>query len=136
MSEVSFSLDYLYIISAACDSAIELLLVFRWYHTRQENGKGAIAIATPQDLEHYVHSGLQLGHGVLVVVHGVDGLAVDFGDDVAAAEAEVVRKARGFDIGDQHTALAVHADARGAFRRKAIDAQTEFGWRGFTLLLA
>src|SRR5258706_7501153 len=71
---------------------------------------------------------------MLVVVHGIDRLAVDLRDDVAAAEAEVIGKARGIDIGDQHTALALHADACGALWREAIDAQTELGWRDFALL--
>src|SRR5260370_31486255 len=73
---------------------------------------------------------------MLVVVHGIDRLAVDLRDDVAAAEAEVIGKARGIDIGDQHTALALHADARGALRREAVHTQTELGRRGFTLLIA
>src|ERR1700719_3348847 len=73
---------------------------------------------------------------MLVVVHGIDRLAVDFRDDVATAEAEVIGKARGIDIGDQHTALALHADARGPLRREAIDTQAELGRRGFTILIA
>jgi len=40
------------------ESAIELLLVSRWYDTWQEHRKGAVAIAATQDFEHYVHSGL------------------------------------------------------------------------------
>jgi hypothetical protein len=40
------------------DSAIELLLVFRWYDTWQKYRKGTIGVATAQDLEHYVRSGL------------------------------------------------------------------------------
>ena len=40
------------------DQAIELLLVFRWYDTGQEHRKGAISVATAQNLEHYVGSGL------------------------------------------------------------------------------
>src|SRR6267378_3938698 len=54
------------------DQAIELLLVFRWYDTGQEHRKGAVGVATAQNLEHYVGSGLQLSHGLLVVVHGGD----------------------------------------------------------------
>src|SRR5258706_3044462 len=73
---------------------------------------------------------------MLVVVDGIDRLAVDFRDDVAAAEAEVIGKARGIDIGDQHTALALHADARGALRREAVDTQAELGRRGFTIRIA
>src|SRR6266404_284904 len=40
------------------DQAIELLLVFRSYDTGQEHRKGAVGIATAQNLEHYVGSGL------------------------------------------------------------------------------
>jgi hypothetical protein len=40
------------------DQAIELLLVFRWYDTGQEHRKGAVGVATAQNLEHYVGSGL------------------------------------------------------------------------------
>src|SRR5258708_39969654 len=122
MSEVSSSLDYLS-ISRQCISRmganrqIELLLVSRWYDTWQEHCKGAVAIAAAQYFEYHVHSGLQLGHGMLVVVHGIDRLAVNFRDDIATAKAEVIGKARGVDIGDQHPALAFHADARGALRR-------------------
>src|SRR6266436_2133850 len=123
------------IISAARDSAIELSLVLRWYHAGQEHRHGAIAISAAQDLEHYVRSGLELSHGALVVVHGSDRFAIDLRDDVAAAEAEVVSEARGIDIRDQHTALALHAYAHGAFWGEAIDAKTELGWRGFALLV-
>src|SRR5260221_7273017 len=73
---------------------------------------------------------------MLVVVDGIDRLAVDFRADVAAAEAEVIGKARGIDIGDQHTALALHSDARGALRREAVHTQAELGRRGFTILIA
>jgi hypothetical protein len=68
MSEVSSSLDYLtyiatiYIapmyIANGRESAIELLLVSRWYDTWQEHRKGAVAIAAAQYFEHYVHSWL------------------------------------------------------------------------------
>ena len=40
------------------DSTIELLLVFRWYDTRQEHRKGAVGIAAAQNLEDYVGSRL------------------------------------------------------------------------------
>src|SRR5260370_29430783 len=68
-------------------------------------------------------------------MEGGNRLAIDLGDDVATAEAQVVSEARGIDFGDQHTALALHADARGALRREAVDAQAEFGRGGFPLLV-
>src|SRR5260370_38242316 len=68
-------------------------------------------------------------------MEGGNRLAIDLGDDVATAEAQVVSEARGIDFGDEHTALALHADARGALRREAVDAQAEFGRGGFPLLV-
>src|SRR5258706_16132039 len=54
---LSISIAPMYIANGR-ESAIELLLVSRWYDTWQEHRKGAVAIAATQDFEHYVHSGL------------------------------------------------------------------------------
>src|SRR5258705_3392640 len=123
-----------YLYREGRDSTIELLLVFRWYHTRQEHRKGAVGIAAAQIVEYDVHRGFQFGHCLLVRVDRGDRFAVDLGNDISASKAEVVREARRIDIGDQHAVLPFHADARGAFRREAIHAQTELGWRGLFLL--
>src|SRR5229473_4074132 len=70
-------------VSSVCnadsrESAIELLLALRWYHARQEHRHSAVAIAAPQNLEDNIAARLELGYGALVVVHGIDRLAVDF----------------------------------------------------------
>src|SRR6266849_4979692 len=92
------------------ESAIELLLALRWYHARQEHRHGAVAIAAPQNLEDNIAARLELGYRPLVVVHGIDRLAVDFRDDVAAREVEIIGKAGWLDFRDEHAALPVHTD--------------------------
>src|SRR6202043_3723522 len=84
------------------DSTIELLLVFRWYDTWQEHRKGAVGVPAAQNLEYDVHSGLQLGHCLLVIVHRTDRLAVDLGNHVAAAEAKVVRDRKSTRLNSSH----------------------------------
>src|SRR6266446_4580592 len=118
------------------ESAIELLLAFRWYHARQEHRHGAVAIAAPQNLEDNITALLELGYRPLVVVHGIDRLAVDFRDDVAAREVKIIGKAGRLYFRDQHAALPLHTNARRTFRRESFYAQPELGGRGFTLLVA
>src|SRR5256885_9201354 len=96
-------------IASSFEPAIELLFGFRRYYTRQEYGKGAIAVASPENLENHVHSRFELGHRAFIVLHGADRFVVDFRDDVAAIELQVVRKAGRIDLRHQNTSLPFHA---------------------------
>src|SRR5256885_952570 len=107
---------------------ITLLLSIRRYHARQEHGHNAFAIraTAPQDLECDVHSRLELGDSLAIVVNGIDRFVINLGNHVAAVELQFVGKAGRIDFRDQHAALPFHTHTRSTFWRQAVDAQPEF----------
>src|SRR5882757_8465072 len=112
-----------------------LLAVSRNY-AGQEDCECVIVVSTTKNFKHDIFTGFQLADCRLVVLHRGHWRAIDFGDDVAAAKAEVVRKARGIDINHKNAALAIHADTRCAIGRKAFDAEAKFSRRRLTRLIA
>src|SRR5690349_2546477 len=89
-----------------------------------------------QDFEDHTGARLELGNRALVIVHGINRLAIDFRDHITPSELDVVREAGRLDFRHQHASLAFHTDARGALRGEAIDTQPELGWGGVSWLIA
>src|SRR6266478_1560853 len=104
-----------------------LLSVLRRNDSRQKYGQYAIIILAAKNFENNVRPRFELAHHGLVICHGIDRLSINFCDDVAAGEPEVVTKAGGIDIHYQHAFLAFHANAGSAVRSKVLHSQAVFG---------
>src|SRR6266481_9965617 len=93
-----------------------LLSVLRRNDSRQKYGQYAIVILAAKNLENNVRPWFELAHHGLVICHGTDCLSIDFRNDVAASEAQIVTKAGRIDVHDKHAFLTFHADAGRAVR--------------------
>src|SRR6266404_304549 len=110
-----------------------LLSVLRRNDSRQKYGQYAIIILAAKNLENDVRPWFELAHHGLVICHGIDRLSINFCDDVAAGEPEVVTKAGRIDVHYQHAFLTVHANAGSALGSQIFDSQAVFGGAVFIL---
>src|SRR6266702_2299236 len=113
-----------------------LLLIVRRHFTRQIERQNPVAVLPAKDLENDILALLQPGHCFAVVGNGIHLLAVDFRDDVAAAESQIFGKRRRVDFGYQHALLPFYSYAVAALRRQLFHVQPEFRRRRFARLIA
>src|SRR6266487_4035768 len=113
-----------------------LLLIVRRHFTRQIERQNPVAVLPAKDLENDILALLQPGHCFAVVGNGIHLLAVDFRDDVAAAESQIFGKRRRVDLGYQHALLPFYSYAVAALRCQLFHVQPEFRRRRFARLIA
>src|SRR6266851_574922 len=113
-----------------------LLLIVRRHFTRQIERQNSVAVLPAKDLEDDILALLQPGHRFAVVGNGIHLLAVNFRDDVAAAESQIFGKRRRVDFGYQHALLPFYSYAVAALRRQLFHVQPEFRRRRFARLIA
>src|SRR6516162_2678167 len=92
--------------------SLGLLAVGR-HNTGEKHRHDAVRRAVPQNLEHDVLTGFELGNSLAIIVDRGDGLTVQFGDDVARGELNVVGKASGLDFADKHAFLTLDPNMLG-----------------------
>src|SRR5216684_8723051 len=112
-----------------------LLLIVRRHFTRQIERQNPVAVLPAKDLENDILALLQPGHRFAVVGNGIHLLAVNFRDDVAAAESQIFGKRRRVDFGYQHALLPFYSYAVAALRCQLFHVQPEFRRRRFARLI-
>ncbi len=104
-------------------------------YTGEENGIKLVSTRAPPDFEQNVLSRFQAGNNALVLRNGRNVVVVDFRNDVAANEADILGKTCRIDLGHQNALHVFEAGAACAIGSEIFDAQSEFnrGWPVFAI---
>src|SRR6516225_3319322 len=108
-----------------------LLFAVGRHDAREKHRHDTVRWAVPQDLEHDIFTGLELGNSLAIVVDRSDGLTVYLGDDVARGELNFVGKTSGLDFADQHALLTLHTHTLGLLGSQTLDVESKLRGRCF-----